>query len=134
MEMSSTRYRIALADELTTQQAPATQRSHRNDSQQSFTDVLECTELPEQYFGDMVAAPRSGVIGAKLETLLSRLVDQERDVDAMIHNAIEGERFGQRDLLRLQALVYSYTESVDIATKVVDRSIGGLRQLLTMQL
>ncbi len=133
MHVSSTRYRVAQAQDPATLMTNPSSTAN-NGSQRSFSDALECTALPSQPYSEAIAAPRTGAVGEQLETLLATLIDRERDVDAMLHRAVNGESFGRRDLLRLQALVYSYSESVDIATKVVDRSIGGLRQLLTMQL
>ncbi len=69
----------------------------------------------------------------RLEAHVTGLLDNEAEIDQLITRSVEGDHMSPRELLELQALVYGYTQRVEVATRVVDKSVGALKQLLQMQ-
>lgn len=64
---------------------------------------------------------------------ITNVLASEKRLDEMLQRASRGGAMSQRDLLQLQVAVYDCSLKVDVATKVVDKSAGALRQLLTTQ-
>ena len=69
----------------------------------------------------------------RVQAHVSGLLDNEAEIDNLIARSVDGDHMSPRELLELQALVYGYTQRVEVATRVVDRSVGALKQLLQMQ-
>ena len=78
-------------------------------------------------------APRTRV-GEVVGRHVQSLMDQEAEINTALEQTAAGDGLSQREMLELQATVYSYGQKVDVATRVVDRSAGALRQLLNTQL
>lgn len=54
--------------------------------------------------------------------------------EALVQSALRGGgSTDASDLLRLQAGVYRYTESIDLATKLVDRATSGVKTVIQGQ-
>jgi hypothetical protein len=54
--------------------------------------------------------------------------------EALVQSALRGGGSSDAtDLLRLQAGVYRYTESIDLATKLVDRATSGVKTVIQGQ-
>ena len=54
--------------------------------------------------------------------------------EALVQSALRGGGSADAtDLLRLQAGVYRYTESIDLATKLVDRATSGVKTVIQGQ-
>lgn len=62
------------------------------------------------------------------------ILDDEAALDEAMARSLSGETFDQREMLALQATVYSYSQRVDVATRVIDRGASALKQLLNTQL
>jgi len=71
---------------------------------------------------------------AQLAEQLRAIATDEREVADAITRLESGAALSPAELLRVQALVYRYAERVDVATKVLDKTAAGLKQLLNIQL
>jgi hypothetical protein len=102
-----------------TSAVPAASRTSRVEGSASFAAALEAPRRPSP----VAAAAQSEVAAIQAH-------------EARIDDLIAGGRTGSLsdvELLRLQASIYDYSARVDVATRVVDRAAGGLRQLLSIQ-
>lgn len=72
-------------------------------------------------------------VGAMVRGRLQAMAESDRAMqDAM--EAVANGPLDRQELLEVQATVYAYSQQTDVATRVVDRSAGALRQLLNTQL
>lgn len=88
-------------------------------------------------FGALIDAPRTASPAARVaadavQREVATIQQQEAAIDRLIAGG-DTSGLSNADLLRLQATMYSYSQRVDVATRVVDRAASGLRQLLTIQ-
>lgn len=101
------------------------------------TPAARTNALPASSFGAMVDAPRAPSPAARaaadaVQREVATIQQQESAIDRLIAGG-DTSGLSNADLLRLQATMYSYSQRVDVATRVVDRAASGLRQLLTIQ-
>jgi hypothetical protein len=102
---------------------PASRSANSPASSPSFAGMLE--RPPAQ-------SPALRAIGEAAQREVATIQSQEATLDRLIAGNNTGS-LDNGDLLRLQATMYSYSQRVDVATRVVDRAASGLRQLLTIQ-
>lgn len=69
----------------------------------------------------------------KFRKFMEKISEQHDEIDAMIDRSIEGEQLDQKELLEMQALIYSYSQRVELTSKVVEKGTGGLKQMMQMQ-
>ena len=90
----------------------------------SFAGVLDRPTQP--------TSPAARAIADAAQREVQTIQSQEQTLDRLIAGNNTGS-LDNGDLLRLQATMYSYSQRVDVATRIVDRAASGLRQLLTIQ-
>lgn len=66
--------------------------------------------------------------------LLSSVVEAQKRMEHVLRLAQSGKSFSPAELLALQANVYSASQELDLAGKVVDKATSGLKQVLQTQL
>ena len=66
--------------------------------------------------------------------VLEELEVRRPRVDGAIQRALRGAEFSPAELIALQAQVYAYNEQVELVTRVVDKSVGSLKNVLNTQL
>jgi hypothetical protein len=76
--------------------------------------------------------PSRDSLGPAVARAVQRLVDGGRYVDAALRAARRGE-LGNEQLLAIQAGVYRYTQELELAAKVVDKTTSGIKQVLQSQ-
>ena len=81
--------------------------------------------------GGSSSDPRS--IGPQLFDIARELESDRAALDAAIRRAEFGGRFRARDLIALQLSVYRYAETMDVVSRVVDRSVSAAKTLLQSQ-
>ena len=107
----------------------------------SFGEVLQRqqAEAAQQAEGAQQAqeaqAPEQvqGKEEARLESFVQGVMGDEAKIDAMMDSCLKGESLSQGELLQMQALIYGYSQKVDLATKVVEKTTGGLKQMMNTQ-
>jgi hypothetical protein len=73
--------------------------------------------------------PASTVVRAVLE----RAVSAERNIDTLLAAAARGKTFSPAELLALQATVFRYSQTVEIVSRVADRLVGAVKQVMGTQ-
>jgi hypothetical protein len=112
--------------------SPATAR--RVPSQRSFTAVLG--EQPGARPNAPGAKqphpnnpePAAATSGASARAMLERVVSAENHLDTLLRAAARGKTFSPSELLALQAGVFRYAQTVEIASRVADRLVGAIKQ------
>lgn len=59
--------------------------------------------------------------------------NDEKRVDHAMRRMASGEELDSVELLRVQSLVYGYSQRVELASKVVESATSGLKQMLNTQ-
>jgi len=65
--------------------------------------------------------------------VLERAVTAERNIDALLAAAARGKTFSPAELLALQATVFRYSQTVEIMSRVADRLVGAVKQVMGTQ-
>jgi hypothetical protein len=64
---------------------------------------------------------------------LERAIAAERNLDALLAAAARGKTFSPGQLLALQATVFRYSQTIEIVSRVADRLVGGVKQVMGTQ-
>ncbi|MCA9670113.1 MAG: hypothetical protein KC503_31170 [Myxococcales bacterium] len=64
---------------------------------------------------------------------LSELEHERAKLDRVIARATRGGTFSPAQLLALQAQIYRLSQDMEITSRVLDRSVGALKSVLSMQ-
>lgn len=112
-----------------------------SESTTSFDDLLEADIDVES--GEPAGPNAEGAVDAVdgasevEETRLSRVIDSiqsdRASLEATMDRVMGGQDLDQREMLEMQALVYQYSQRVELTSKVVEKATGGLKQMLNMQ-
>ena len=112
-----------------------------SESATNFDDLLEADMDVES--GEAAGPNAEGGVDAVdaasevEETRLSRVIDSiqsdRASLEATMDRVMGGQDLDQREMLEMQALVYQYSQRVELTSKVVEKATGGLKQMLNMQ-
>jgi hypothetical protein len=84
---------------------------------------------PEPHRTQATAAPGAGPqAGSGVRALLEHVVGTENRVDVLLRAAARGKTFSPAELLALQASVFRYSQTVEVASRVADRLVGAIKQ------
>lgn len=72
-------------------------------------------------------------VGEAIESAAGSLVRGQRFMDGALRRAMRGRDLSPQRLLALQAGVYRYTQELELASKVVDKATGAVKQTLQSQ-
>ena len=61
------------------------------------------------------------------------LFQDEKRLEHKMKKVARGGQMSNVELLETQALLYRYTQEVDLASRVVDKTCNGLKQLMSIQ-
>ena len=89
----------------------------------SFSEVLHAGE------SEAGAGPGAAIVRDAVESIGRG----ERMVERVMRQARRGHVFTQEELLAVQAGVYRYTQELELASKLVDKATGAVRQTLQSQ-
>lgn len=62
-----------------------------------------------------------------------RLVEAQRCLQGVIGQMEQGRRLGSGELLRIQVQAYRATQELELAGKVVEKAVGGVKHVLQTQ-
>lgn len=74
-----------------------------------------------------------GVEKSRIDDFMKSVLKDEKQIDKMMARCMSGGMIDQKEMLQMQALIYSYSQKVDLATKVVEKATGGLKQVMNTQ-
>lgn len=69
----------------------------------------------------------------RLDSFVEGVLNDEKKIDRLMTRNAKGAALDQGELIQLQGLIYGYAQKVDLASKVVDKSTGGLKQIMNTQ-
>lgn len=69
----------------------------------------------------------------KLGEFVERIADDKAELEGMLEQTMNGGNLDQQQLLEMQTLIYSYSQKVQLTSKVVDKATGGLKQMMNVQ-
>ncbi len=68
-----------------------------------------------------------------LKKMLNKMVDGQNKLDDIIKMATSGKKYGQQELLAIQASVYKFSQELDLTSKVVEKATSGIKQTMQTQ-
>jgi len=74
--------------------------------------------------------------GAKkggFKTLLDQIVSGQNKLDDIIKLAMSGKKFGNSELLAIQASVHKFSQELELTSKVVEKATSGVKQTMQTQ-
>ncbi len=86
---------------------------------------VEAAQAPEQ-------VEKAGPV-EKMDQFLEGMSKDEAELNDLMDRCMGGADLSQKELLRVQMLVYGYAQKVDLASKVVDKATGGIKQVMNTQ-
>jgi hypothetical protein len=104
----------------------------------SFGKLLQQAKVKDPAPPAAQAAPGVSRVesGARVETagrILEQVSDAQGRLDRVLELARSGKTFTPAELLGLQAQVYTASQQLDLAGKVVEKATGGVKQILQTQ-
>lgn len=69
----------------------------------------------------------------KFKQFVEGISDDKQEIDRMLETGLGGGNLDQKELLEMQALIYSYSKKVELTSKVVEKGTGGLKQMMQMR-
>jgi hypothetical protein len=66
--------------------------------------------------------------------LVTDLETQRKEIDQAIRQASRGRSFSPAELLVLQARVYSYSQEMEVVSRVVDKTLSAVKTTLNTQI
>lgn len=118
--------------------AAKTPDAPKNDGGQSFKDVMaQKVDATQQAQAPDKAQPAERVqrseMSQKVDKFVEGVLGDEKRIEKMMARCGKGQTLEQGELLQLQGLIYGYAQKVDLASKVVDKATGGLKQVMNTQ-
>jgi hypothetical protein len=74
-----------------------------------------------------------GEEASRLENFVQDVMSDEKKIDEMMESCLNGGDMSQDEMLQMQSLIYGYSQKVDLATKVVEKAAGGVKQMMNTQ-
>ena len=105
----------------------------------SFEEVMEgqqagASQAPAAPEAPAQVAPAESIdASARLDEFVRGVFEDESRIEEMMQRCVGGQTLGQGELLQLQSLIYGYAQKVELASKVVDKATGGLKQIMNTQ-
>jgi len=96
----------------------------------TFAETLRASDEPAAEGG---ARRAGGGASEAIRGAVRSLTEGERMVDEVIRSARRGRVFSNEELIAIQAGVYRYTQELELASKLVDKATGAIRQTLQSQ-
>ncbi len=78
------------------------------------------------------AGPLSPGAGT-VKKMVAKVLDDEKAVDRGLGAAMSGQQMSSQDLIVLQAKVIQYSQELEVASRLVEKTTSGLKQILTTQ-
>lgn len=118
--------------------AAKTSDAPKNDGGQSFKDVMaQKVDATQQAQAPEKTQPAQSVqrseMSQKVDKFVEGVLSDEKRIEKMMARCGKGQTLEQGELLQLQGLIYGYAQKVDLASKVVDKATGGLKQVMNTQ-
>ena len=106
----------------------------------SFGEVMEATKArgaagpePAPQVQAAAEAQPAEPAAKRLDDFLRSVSADQEAMDRAMEKAMRGDAMDSGELLRLQATMYSYAQKIDISTKIVEKTTGGLKQMMNTQ-
>lgn len=72
-------------------------------------------------------------MGEGIARFFHRVDTRKTNLDKMLHDVMRGKSLGNKDLLVLQYKVSQFSLEMDLTSKVVDKTTGGIKQAMNTQ-
>ena len=67
------------------------------------------------------------------DDFVQKLLSEEANIQQMMENCLSGGELSQQEMLQMQAVIYSYSQRVDLTTKVVENATSGIKDVMNTQ-
>lgn len=104
-----------------------------NDPSKTKTDAVPTDNKVEGAQKAQEAQGQKVDTGNKVDSFVDAIRKDEKSIDKMMARASKGADFSNAELLQMQGVTYRYAQRVELATKVVEKVTGGIKQVLNTQ-
>ena len=102
-------------------------------NQPSFEQVMAQKQNPAPVAEVSAQAVAPSENAQRLDRFVEDVLKDEKKIERLMKRSSKGIALDQAELIQLQGLIYGYAQKVDLASKVVDKSTGGLKQIMNTQ-
>lgn len=104
----------------------------------SFEDVfsqVQAREVEQVAPAEKVAevAEAEGPASTRLRDFINGVQGDETRLDKMMSKSMSGAEMSPQELLQMQALIYNYSQKIELATKAVSNAGSGMKQIMNTQ-
>ena len=99
----------------------------------TFKTVLAAKSAPGHGAPPSPQPPPPTPASTAVRGVLERAVAAERNLDTLLASAARGKTFSPAELLALQATVFRYSQTIEIVSRVADRLVGAVKQVMGTQ-
>ena len=71
--------------------------------------------------------------GSSIGKFVDKTIEDSQKIDQSMKRLSKGANLSNAELLKMQSLMYRYTQEVDLASKIVDKTAAGFKQLMNIQ-
>jgi hypothetical protein len=72
-------------------------------------------------------------ISSTISSIIASLEKGSMKIDSILKTSLTRENMSNQELLAMQAGMYKYTQELDLCSKVVDKAVNGLKDVLKTQ-
>jgi len=104
----------------------------------SFEDVfsqVQAREVEQVAPAEKVAevSKAEGPASTRLRDFVDGVQSDETTLDKMMSKSMSGAEMSPQELLQMQALIYNYSQKIELATKAVSNAGSGMKQIMNTQ-
>jgi hypothetical protein len=138
---------ISKTADIATQTAQDAKKSQQSPHGQAFNDILNEKMNPLENIDiktgavpkiNKTAEPSgshldsSRIVGS-LKNLVKKLNDSQSNLDRMISHAMSETAYSPQDLLMMQMTMLKYSQQIELAAKIVEQVVGGIKTTMQTQ-
>ena len=106
--------------------------------QDAENDGPDAADVDSADQAEQVGAPDEvdGIEGparARLDEFVVGINEDQAEIEQMLRRGMDGGQMSQKDLLQTQALIYGFSQRVELASKAVSNATSGVKQVMNTQ-
>ena len=94
-------------------------------------DSVQGPQAPQKT--EPIQKPQGVEPNERLDNFVKGVFKDEKQISRMMSRCSRGKTLDQGELLQMQGLIYSYGQKIDLASKLVDKATGGVKQIMNTQ-
>jgi hypothetical protein len=101
--------------------------------QRQEVQAAEQSKVAETQKVEATSDVKKSPAAQQLDKFVDSVGKDEAKIEAMMKRCVKGQTLSPQELLQLQSVMYGYSQKVELASKLVDKTTGGLKQIMNTQ-